>query len=272
VYLFQPAIADVALWFDRSKTTLENSARFGAAVPATTAPIGFAAGGATDAVALRQVYSIPSGDYRSTALAIMPLGDWLVALRLSARTLSTAELDAQLLHVIADIRWPKPDGETAMFPRVAIPVKPCATPLVFGKAKQVKTNDSEVLMALVGEMRAQKVRAEQKSEEKKAAPSWCREGVGTTDYGLYRSDDGASGYVIALYDAGQVARVHPSLMGQTEKTGTYSITLADVEGNVSTYPSFSAMPTPKQVWDVIEDRRRVGTVKGQQITLDRKSM
>ena len=95
VFLFKPAIADVALWFDRGATTLQANEIFRGA-----APVGLAAGGAPVASSLRQVYAGAMGPYRSTALAVMPLGEWIVAVRMSAKSLSAEQLDAGLMQLI----------------------------------------------------------------------------------------------------------------------------------------------------------------------------
>jgi len=64
-------------------------------------------------------------------------------------------------------------------------------------------------------------------------------------YGVYRSDRAdAEGYALALGDAGRIVWVQPSLMGQIEKDGRYSVSLADVDGRVLAFPSFDAMPAP----------------------------
>jgi hypothetical protein len=109
-----------------------------------------------------------------------------------------------------------------------------------------------MVMSLLGGSIAAKLQAEQKNSP---APSttWCREGEGSTEYGVYRSDGSPAGYVLALYDAGRVVSVYPSLMGQIDKTGTYSVSLEDVDGTVTAFPSFSALPEPKQVWELIND-------------------
>ena len=88
---------------------------------------------------------------------------------------------------------------------------------------------------------------------------------------MYRSDGASSSYVLALYDAGRVVNVYPSIMGQINKTGVYSISLEDVEGTVSAFQSFTALPSPKQVWSLIESGQRTGTKNGNQLTVSPKA-
>lgn len=180
VFLFRPAIADVALWFDRSATALQSNAIFRGAVPVNAAPVGFAAGGAPVASSLRQVFTKAEGPYRSTALAVMPLGEWIVAVRMSAKSLSADALDAGLMQLIGAIRWPAtaPAAADAAPPApalAAVPVTACAAPLTFRKAKLLKSNTTGVLMQLIGTHAVREASASK--ERAPAQPSrWCREG------------------------------------------------------------------------------------------------
>ncbi|QCB41000.1 hypothetical protein E5673_01135 [Sphingomonas sp. PAMC26645] len=267
IYLFHPAIADVSFWFDRSQTALEARDLFKNASPATADPIAFAVGGARAASSLRQVYATPAGQYRSTALSVVPVGDWIVSVRMSAKTLTAEQLDARLQQVIAAIRWPQAVGAEAP---AAAPLKGCATPLTFGKAKLAKPDGADLLMSLMGSSLAAKKNAEAKSEPL-VRTTWCRDGDTRTEYGMYRSDGASSGYVLALYDAGRVVSVYPSIMGQINKTGLYSVSLEDVEGTVSAFQSFTALPSPNQVWSLINHGQRTGTKNGNQLTMSSKA-
>ncbi len=267
IYLFHPAIADVSLWFDRSQTALETRDLFKNASPATADPIAFAVGGARAASSLRQVYATPAGQYRSTALLVVPVGEWIVSVRMSAKALTAVQLDGRLQQVIAAIRWPTALGTEAP---AAAPVKVCATPLTFGKAKLAKPDGADLLMSLMGSSLAAKKKAEAKSEPA-VRTIWCRDGDVRTEYGMYRSDGASSSYVLALYDAGRVVSVYPSIMGQINKTGVYSVSLEDVEGTVSSFQSFTALPSPKQVWSLIGSGQRTGTKTGNQLTISPKA-
>jgi hypothetical protein len=266
LYLFHPAIADVSLWFDRSQTALETRDAFRNAAPATADPVAFAIGGATAASSLRQIYATPAGQYRSTALAVMPSGEWIVSLRMSAKTLTADQLDARLRQFVAAIRWP------AVIPNAApaaTRMKRCATALTFGKAKPVKPDGADLLMSLMGSSLAAT-----KSPAAAPAPrrSWCREGEPRPEYGVYRSDSGSNGYVLGLHDAGRVVTVYPSLMGQINKSGSYAVTLEDLDGTVSAFQSFTALPSPKQVWTFIESGRSTGTKTGNRVTINAKPL
>ncbi|MEH3121368.1 MAG: hypothetical protein PGN16_05190 [Sphingomonas phyllosphaerae] len=264
IYIFHPAIADVGIWFDRSRATLENRDIYRSAAPATIDPVSFAASGTGPATALRQDYAIAGGPFRSTALAVVPVGEWIVTLRMTARTLTSQQLDAALLDVIKAIRWPAPTPAPATDIQ---PIKTCAAPLTFKKAKQIKPNGSDLLVSLLGGALARKEKEEADSSPRPRS-TWCRDGAGTPEYGVYRAGEEQSGYALALHDAGRVVNVSPSLMGQIDKTGGYSVTLVDVDGGVVALSSFATMPTPKQVWDLIGSGKRMGTARRGQITID----
>lgn len=274
VFLFKPAIDDVALWFDRGATTLQANEVFRDAAPVSAAPLGFAAGGAPVASSLRQVYTKATGPYRSTALAVMPLGEWIVAVRMSAKSLSAEALDAGLMQLIGAIRWPAeaPAAAAAAPPAptmAAVPVMACAAPLSFRKAKALKPEGSDMLMQLIGSIAGQEA-----ATSAQAPPSrWCREGEARAGYGVYRSDrEGAAGYALALGDAGRIVWVEPSLMGQIEKTGRYSVSLADVDGRVLAFPSFNGMPAPEQVWDLVGKGGPNAAMNGNVMTIDPKTL
>ncbi|WP_028965747.1 hypothetical protein [Sphingomonas phyllosphaerae] len=264
IYIFHPAIPDAGIWFDRARATLESRDMFRSAAPATADPVSFTAYGNGAANALRQDYAIAGGPFRSTALVVVPVGEWIATIRMTARALTSQQLDTQLLDMVKAIRWPIPTGTAAAS---IAPVKPCTAPLTFKKAKQVKPNGSDLLLSLIGGAVARSKEGDKDSPPRPRV-AWCRDGAGTPDYGVYRADDERSGYSLALHDAGRVMNVAPSLMGQVEKTGAYSVTLVDVDGKVSALPSFAAMPTPRQVWDLLGSGKTLGTAKSGQVTLD----
>jgi len=266
VYIFHPAIPDVALWFDRARTAVESRNLFRDAAPASADPVAFAAPGATAASSLRQVYANAGGAYRSTALAVIPVGEWIVSIRMSAKTLTADRLDAQVQQAIASIRWPRPGGGVAL---AATPIRACATPLTFAKAKPVQATGTDMILALLGSRIAAQAKADPATPPQPAR-TWCRDGDGRLEYGVYR--DGGAGYEMAIYDAGRSVSVHPSVMGQIDKSGTYSVSLTDVDGTVSTFPTFDALPSPKQVWALVAGGKRTGVSSGNRVTIDANSL
>jgi opacity protein-like surface antigen len=262
VYIFHPAVDDVALWFDRSRTALEDRNIFRNASPASADPVAFAAPGSSTASSLRQTYAAASGPFRSTTLSVSPVGDWLVVIRLSARTLNADALDARLSRFTAAIRWPR---ETTQQP-VAVPIRECTTPLTFTKAKPAKPNNSDMLATLL--MSGALANAAKDADKPAPRPTWCRQGAGRVAFGVYRSDPTAQGYTLALSDAGRVVHVAPSLMAQVEHRSDYGVTLIDVDDSSHMFGSFATLPQPEQVYAEIASGKSTGSAKGKTITID----
>ncbi len=269
VYIFQSPVADASLWFDRSRTALEGRDIYRHAAPATIDPIAFAAGAgagtARPTSALRQVYAVPDGPYRSTALAVVPVGGWIVAIRMSATTLRADQLDARLTDVVAAIRWPTTAGDPAA---AVAPIKACPVPLTFSKARVAKANGADMLMSLLGSS----IAAKKEPTLSTRPTTWCREGSARPEYGVYRADGDTSGYIMALSDAGRVVSVTPSLLGQVDRTGTYAVSLQDVDGTTFAYPSFTALPRPEQVRDAVLGGRPSGSAKDGRVKVDAKAI
>lgn len=259
LYLFRPAIADAALWFDRAQAALDAGKTGRGAAPATIDPTLFAPPGASVASGIRQVYSSAGGPFRSTAVAVVPLGDWLVKVRMTSATLTADKLDARLMAFIAGLRWPAATNAAL----ATAPIRPCDTPMAAGKAKVVKAVDAGSLLALL----LPGIAAKQPAAERGPPAVWCREGEGLAEYAAYRANGEPTSYVIAMYDAGRVVRVQPPILaGTSDKTVT--VALEDVDGTVSAYPSFSALPKPAQVWKLLSEARPTSRKTGDQITVD----
>ncbi|WBY06662.1 hypothetical protein PIB19_14045 [Sphingomonas sp. 7/4-4] len=150
VYLFRPTLADVPVWFDRVEPQILGRDVYGKATP-NSDPVAFAPpGGGTTAGALRRVYVPGKRPYTATGAAMLPLGEWLVAARLSSTTLDPAALDARLLEAVTGLGWPAPAADAKPVPAAA-PIQPCATPLGFSKKAKLKKPDmsTSLLGALV---------------------------------------------------------------------------------------------------------------------------
>jgi len=61
-------------------------------------------------------------------------------------------------------------------------------------------------------------------------------------------------------------------MGQIDKSGTYTVSMTDVDGTVSSFPSFDAMPSPRQVWALVASGKRTGVANGNKVTIDAKAV
>ncbi|MDZ7281415.1 hypothetical protein N4G62_05165 [Sphingomonas sanguinis] len=280
LFLFHPAVPSVPLWFDRSRTAIEERKNFDKGAPASADPIAFAPTGTGPEVALRQSWSLLSSPYRSTSLAVLPMGEWMLVVRLTAEKLTADTLDQKMNEIIAALR--PAIAATAAYPGPAVPIRPCATQTDFAhlpKAKLDKSGQSNplftLLMSAAVSSQIEKDKSNPKAEPVKPVAPLCRDGVSATPFGVYRwENDDTDGYMMALYDAGRTIDIFPDLMSQVEnrKTKSYTIRLNDVDGSASSYPSFTNMPRPEQVFDLIAKGTPTAKAQGKNITINSSTL
>lgn len=276
LFLFHPAVPSVPLWFDRSRTAIEERKNFDKGAPASADPIAFAPAGSGPEVALRQSWSLLSSPYRSTSLAVMPMGEWMLVVRLTAEKLTATTLDGKMDEIIAAL---KPAiATTAAYPGPAVPIRPCATQTDFAhlpKAKVEKPSGADVMgNLLLGAMMSghmKEAKPDPKAEPEKPAAALCRDGMATSAYGVYRpvgSDN--SGYILALYDAGRTISVFPGIMSQIEKrkAPSYSVVLNEIDDSSESYSSFNGLPRPEQVFELVTKGAPAAKAQGKNITIN----
>ncbi len=123
VYLFQTGVPSAALWFDRALVPIMLRPEYGLQGASPPVPNAFARPGATVASGLRASVDLSVPQLRSTAVALAPLGDFMVKIRMSSGRLDRAALDAMLSRFIDGLRWPAESGRPAA---AAQPIAPCA--------------------------------------------------------------------------------------------------------------------------------------------------
>lgn len=249
LYVFRPALASVPMWFDRSEAQVLMRDVYGNATP-VAAPMAFAPPGGKTASALRRIYLPGKGPYKSTGLAIMPMGEWLVAVRISSQQFDAAALDAKLDEVIKAIGWPGSvaDGDAA------VPVAACTVPIAY--AKKAKLKPPSMMDALLGATLSNIKPAD--DEKAKAVPVlWCREGQPKQEYAVYRAIGNDTGYTIAMGDAGRVINVSPGLALDSKDPG-YMLSLGLLDQTLI-YPSFDKLPAPDAAIDAVMKSRPISS-------------
>lgn len=237
IFLFKPWIPSAPLWFDRSSHALKSNPQFGVQ-DQTIEGHAFAPPNSRTPSALSAVYPLSSEKWSSTALAVIPLGDWLVSIRISSPSRDALALGKQLDALIADIGWP---AETNAAPAAAL-VKPCANPLKFGKASPLKPDATSALVVtalLAGAMNGKA------APGKSATPStYCVEAE-SAPYGVYRADAKTDGYVIAGGDAGRTIAVSPAA-DLTNRRDQYAVTFQDLDAE-QLVVLWNKLPRPEDV-------------------------
>lgn len=247
IYIFRPANNSAPIWFDRSRTMIEQGDMFGMkgrSVDIQPSALDAAAPSATSG--LKIVYPVSAGNFRSTALALVPAGEWILAVRITSSTLDAPGLEAKLNAILTGIGWAT---NIAQAPATE-PVQPCADPLKFGKAKLLPPSLGNALMDAVAGIAAAKSDTDS-SPAKPAPPAvYCKDPASTMNYGIYRANAESNAYVMAAGDAGISV-----LVGRTISLGSgprYSVIVQQLDSDLS-YPSFSRLPSPDQVWHLINE-------------------
>jgi len=245
VFIYRTTSGSVPVWFDRATWAIENRGVFGTPVRADR-PLTFTPPGQARESAMRAAWALSGSRLRSTALAIVPVGEWLVKLRLSSVSLDTAAIDARMNAAMAGLGWP-----AAIAPApVAAPVAPCTTSLkLHGKAKPAK---QESAASLLGALMA----GITPTPAPDASPVvWCRDSTTLPMGGVYRPGGAQDAYLIALSDAGRGVSVGPSVAPQVFGTGkaSWSVDLA-LPGQTLSYAAQDRLPPPDQVMKMLSGR------------------
>lgn len=260
LYLFRPALQSVPIWFDRAVTTLGNHDIYGGVTP--LAPLGaFARPGGMVADSLRETFVPVKPTYKATALAVIPVGAWLVLIRLSGKTLEPAALDKLLTQIITGLRFADPVAANP----AAVPVAACTTTIAFKHAKLKKPNMTDAILgATLATMTPDDV--EKSGGTVSPPPVWCRDSTVGNDYAVYRQNDGSPAYVMALGDAGRTIGVSGSIAALIDKKAGFSVTFNDLDKSLI-YPSYNALPEPAQVFDMIRHQKPLSSASGKNVTI-----
>jgi len=247
LYLFRPALMSVPVWFDRSETQILLRDEFHGVQPAAEARA-FAPPGSTVASALRRVYVTGLDAYRTTGLAMMPMGEWLVAVRISSHDADPAALEARLDAVIAAIGWP--EGATDGVP--ASVVADCPEPLEY--ARRAKLQRPSMADALLGSalLGAAAQRADDATATESAPAVLCRDAPGKVEYGVYRdtAELKRQAYLMALGDAGRTISVAPSIGALVDGSKGYMLSLGDLDRTLI-FPNFDKLAPPDKALETV---------------------
>jgi len=246
LYIFRPALDSVPVWFDRSETQILVRDTYGKAAPLAD-PMAFAPPRATAASGLRRTYVPSKGPYKSTGLVMMPLGKWLVAVRISSASIEPAALDAAMAGIVVGIGWPQGVAESP----AAVPVVACAQSLPY--ARRAKLRASSMQDAIVGGA-AVSLAAK---EEGNAAPILCRDLPPVSEYGVYRDPASTNSYVMAVGDAGIIITIAPDLFVEG-KAGFRMI--AGFLDHYAIYSVFDKFPHPDDVMKAVRGARPAANV------------
>ncbi len=264
-------MADVGMWFDRADEAIRTNAAQGTVTPVEAAPVLITLTGAAMPTGLRRSYT-GSGQWRSSATALLATGRWLVKFRISSANADPAAINALLDRAIAAVTLPA-EPVAGVTPIRALPpgtpivriVQPCTDTIRWRNASVVRSRDSGMLGALLMGALSQ---APQEGEEDVtvgpplSARPLCRDATELPDGagGVYRVTGEPQQYWLTLSDNGLVASVGADeLAGLIEERSLFAITLLDPQRTLS-FPHFNRLPSPTQAWQMLNGTAPTGMV------------
>ncbi len=265
VYIYRNTNGGVPVWFAQAQWAIEHRDVYGRVSPTT--PQAFVPPRQTNASGLKAVYALDeSRGIKSTGIALLPVGDWYVKLRVSSKGKNAQEVSAMLDRALAEISWP---SKIANAP-VATPVIPCATPLTFDAAvKDVPKEQANIFLAPMGGMILRGLKAEKtdKSDNLPPVQSWCREREFEQNQTMYRPNNATDRYLVALGDNGNAVWVAPDdangIFVQKEKSPAspppYSVSMILADKTIY-YVSQDRMPSYEHVVKLINGDRSTVTM------------
>ncbi len=278
VYVYQPAVQDASLWFAEARLpVIGRQDRYGK-VTEFVAPTPFAPAGESVASGLRATWSA-DGPYKSTALAVAPLGsDWIVKIRLSAIDKDAPALDALLTQVLGELKIPRAENAPA-----AVPIAACTTKLK--QLKPAKPAQNDGASALLGGLLSAATldQATKRGKASKPPPPsapWCRDDALSTQLNVYRRDDASEFYLLSTGDSGRAAIAERDalaslLAGSKGAPPAYSVQFV-VPGEAIVFGNYDRLPPPSQVIEIVNANkwksRTTRTAKGSNITINPDTM
>lgn len=261
-YVFRNTNGAAPVWFAQAQWAIENRDIYGAPKLAAP-PRAFALPGQTETSGLRATYAPQDsgGYFTSTGVALVPVGDWYVKLRISSQRRTAAELDALMDSVLAEIQWPQHAAAASL------PVIPCPAPLAFDKKSKDLTGGgmSEILATALMSAAAGDD-STRKDPPPAVAVQWCRDRQMNNNIATYRAAEASDAYLLTFGDNGNGVSVGPSaanvIMAEMEGKNAklrYSVTLHTAAEDVN-FIAQDRLPSPERAAEIVNANRRASTV------------
>ena len=242
VYFYRSPYPSAGLWFEQARRSLEANPMFGGGVASGRRAQSFAASRSAGEDGLLIAYPVQSGRYRSTALALAMTGNWIVKLRMTSASLDEAAISTRIAEAAQGLIWPSGQagsiGAIAACSTRAVPAQAAAeapsTPALAAEARRLLT--ASVL-------------------DSRPAPVCFERQEGML--GIYRSESGSDGYLMALGDNGRLARVRR--LDRQDPASLYVVEFYDLDAaHVAGF--FRGMPSPQQALQASDSAFRTGGI------------
>ncbi len=241
VYIYRPYWANVGVWFERSEASIFSDKAGAKPQALGQAALAFARPGGNVTSGLRRAYSYGEARYRSSILAILPYGGWLMKIRYSAVESDIAVSNAVVDAALAAIKFPKDASEGEPVQQISN----CAEPYKWKKAKLVR--DDMMSAMLAGSTFAAMM--EGKASVSPAVGSLCRMEVADNSFTLYRDTSDRAKFWMLIGDAGATAQIQQVKSPLSGGAQFWSILSVDTKHYLM--PSLTGVPEPKQWLSVL---------------------
>lgn len=256
VFIYREVAGALPVWFDRARWAIETRPKVYGTPRWIENMLPFTPPGRANDTGLIAVYMPSAGDYKSTGVAMVPLGEWLVKIRYSSAVIPPEALAEKIKGVLAALKWPSKLSDAA----TAVPVTPCATSLSLPERSQPAASDDGAT-ALMGALLALPAMNDKAKSSNAAPPLWCRDDGLKPSGNVYRPDAATDSYLIALSDAGRGIRVHPdanaTLIDKDAKP-SWRIEMLDLS-RTTAFPPQDRLPPPLQALEIVESGKFVSS-------------
>jgi len=259
IYVFRKTNADVSVWFEQARFSVEGRASYNAP-RLVEGPVSFVPAGQPNASGLRAIYAPGSGSaYRSTGLALFEVNGWYVKIRASSVSRQPDMLAAYMDEIIGQLTLPVSNAAAIAS------VLPCERPLVFGKkSRDLKQDGAAVLMqSLLGTLPAE---LENENGTTQPQPVWCRDATIAPGQITYRANESDDSYLLAIGDNGNAIIVAPDQSAQLLGTGNrkpkagHAVTLKQAGLNTY-YMTQDRIPSPQRALELVNKNRVTSSYK-----------
>lgn len=250
VYIYRLASGALPVWFDRAVWAIETRAELFGRPQRLPGAAAFVPPGQQTASGLTATWKVTKAPYRSTGLALVQIGEWMVKVRYSSERLDAPQMAAKVREIVQGLGWPQGIAASP----AAYEVAPCKTELkISGRATPLQLETSAYLTAAVSGT----VEAEKPELRAPAAKLWCRDSTRLDSGAVYRGDEEPDGYLIALSDAGRGLRIQPDATLRMLNQGPgWSMQFVDL-WRIVVFPSLDRLPSPEQAIELFRTEKPV---------------
>lgn len=243
VYIYRVTTGSPSVWFEQAVRPISDRPAF-RRMTDVDLPLGFALPGQRLATGMRAAWAVSDSQVKSTVLALVPIGDWLVKFRHSSTTLDAATLTRRLDAMIARIGWPAAVVNAPAPERIAA----CTTPLKLdGASKPVSQARAP---APLGELLLGVP-----AEADRKIPDWCMDRTVGSPLPIYRPAGTDDRYLAGLSDSGHAAWVRPAASGSAgnDRKSRWAVSIV-LAGTTINYDDRDRLPPPAELDAILEGR------------------